>query len=72
MPVVLAGAAIGQNITHQCGQPEGVVEFAIGEQTGVGGDASTVELLEPPSRKQAAAATFRVTLRVPYAPPEMS
>ena len=37
MPAVLARPAVGQDIARQCGQPQGIVEFTIGEQSGVGG-----------------------------------
>ena len=40
---VLATAALRQRRTRQIGQPERVVEFAVGEQSGVGGDAAAVE-----------------------------
>ena len=43
-----ASPAIRQNATGEVGQPERVVEFAVGEQAGVGGDAATVEFeLQP-------------------------
>jgi hypothetical protein len=38
MPAVLPRPAVGQDIARQCGQPQGIVEFTIGEQSGVGGD----------------------------------
>ncbi len=31
MPAVPAGAAVGQDITRQCGQAQGIVELAVGE-----------------------------------------
>jgi hypothetical protein len=34
-----AGPAIGQDITHQGCQAQGIVEFTVGEQTGLGRDA---------------------------------
>lgn len=39
VPAVLAGPAIGQNITHHRGQAQGIVKFTVGEQTSVGRDA---------------------------------
>src|SRR5262249_30116894 len=36
VPTILAGACVGQNITCHRGQAECVVEFAIGQQSGIG------------------------------------
>ena len=41
---VLAGARIDKPVASDVRQAEGVIEFAIGEQSGVGGDPGTVEL----------------------------
>jgi hypothetical protein len=43
MAGVLATAALRQRRTGQVGQPERVVEFPVGQQPGVGGDAAAVE-----------------------------
>ena len=40
---VLATPPIRQRRAREIGQAEGVVQFTIGEQSGVGGDARTVE-----------------------------
>ena len=46
---VLAAAAFQQRRTRQIGQPEGVVQFAVREQSCVGGDPAAVEFqLQPP------------------------
>ena len=44
MAGVRAAAAFRQDVTGQIGQPQRVVEVAVGEQPGVGGDAAAVEL----------------------------
>jgi hypothetical protein len=41
---VLAGAWINELIANHIRQPEGVIELAVGQQSGVGGDPGTVEL----------------------------
>jgi hypothetical protein len=38
MAAVPAGPRIGEHVPGHCAQTEGVVEFAIGEQSGVGSD----------------------------------
>jgi hypothetical protein len=49
MAAVLAGAAIGEHIARHRAQTKSIVEFAIGEQSGVRGDPATMELkLYPP------------------------
>ena len=40
MPAVLARARVGENVARHRAQAERIVEFAIGEQSGVGGDRS--------------------------------
>jgi hypothetical protein len=40
---VLASTAFHQGRTRQIGQPERVVQFAVSEQSGVGGDPAAVE-----------------------------
>jgi len=44
VPAVPAGPAVSENFARQCRQPEGVIEFAIGKQPGVGGHPRSVEL----------------------------
>ena len=44
VPAVPARAAIREHAARQCGQPEGVVQFAISEQPRVGGHPRSVEL----------------------------
>ena len=44
MAGVPAAAAFRQHAAGQIGQPQCIVEVAVGEQPGVGGDAATVEL----------------------------
>ena len=44
MPAVLAGARVIETIANHVGQPERVIEFAIGEQSGVGGDPGAMKL----------------------------
>ena len=44
MPAVLAGAWVNETIANHVGQPERVIEFTIGEPSGVGGDPGTMKL----------------------------
>jgi len=44
VPAVLAGARINEFITNHVGQPECVIEFAIGKQSSVGGNPGTMKL----------------------------
>jgi len=44
MAAVPAGPRIGEHVPGHCAQTEGVVEFAIGEQSGIGGDPGAMEL----------------------------
>ena len=44
MAAVPAGTRIGEHIAGHCVETEGVVEFAIGQQSGIGGDPRTMEL----------------------------
>ena len=65
VPTVLAGPAVSQDITRQYGQAQGIVEFAVGEQAGVGCDPRTVELqLQPSVETGPKWAAIRFTLRV--------
>ena len=65
MPAVLARPAVGQDIARHCGQPQGIVEFTIGEQSGVGGDPRAVELkLQSAVETGPKWAAIRFTLRV--------
>ncbi len=51
MPTVLPRPAVGQDIARQCGQTQGIVEFTIGKQTGLGRDPRAMELDLQPSVK---------------------
>ena len=44
MPTVLASARIGEHLTGQRSQPERIIEFAIGEQSRIGGDDGAAKL----------------------------
>ena len=67
MPAVLAHPAVGQDMARHCGQPQGIVEFTIGEQSGVGGDPRAVELeLQSAVETGPKWAAIRFTLRVPH------
>ena len=58
---------VSQDITRQYGQAQGIVEFAVGEQAGVGCDPRTVELqLQPSVETGPKWAATRFTLRVPH------
>ena len=43
MPAVLAGARVNEIVANHVGQPERVIEFTIGEQSGVGGDPGAMK-----------------------------
>ena len=70
MPTVLAGARVGQRIGRRVGQAQRVVQFAVGQQSGIGGDRRTAKLehqaaveIEPQS------ASIRFTRRVRHRRP---
>jgi len=44
VPVVLARSHVSDKVTGQCSQAKGVIEFPIGEQTGVGSDPRPMKL----------------------------
>lgn len=44
MAAIPPGVGIGKPITSHCAETEGIVEFAIGQQSGIGGDPRTMEL----------------------------
>jgi len=44
MPTILAGARVGEHLARHRRQSERVVEFAIGEQSCVGGDHRSAKL----------------------------
>ena len=44
MAAVLAGAHIGEHVPGHCAETQGVVEFAIGQQSGIGGDPRAAKL----------------------------
>ena len=49
VPAVLAGAGVGEPLARHRAEAERVVEFAIGEQTGIGGDDRTAKLERQPA-----------------------
>lgn len=68
---ILATAAFQQCRTRQIGQPERIVQFAIGQKASIGGDAAAVELeLQPAVEIDPQGAVIRFTRRVfhPRAP----
>jgi len=44
MAAIPAGAAIGERLARHRAETESVVEFAIGQQPGIGGDPAAIEL----------------------------
>ena len=44
MAAVLAGARVGQHLARHRAQTECVVEFAVGQQSGIGGDHGAAKL----------------------------
>jgi hypothetical protein len=62
MPAVLACPRVGQVLTRDLHQSEGIVQLAIGQQPCIGGDAGTVELqLETAVEIEAGGVGFRFT-----------
>ena len=62
---VLASARVGEHVTGHRAETEGLVEFTVGEQSGIGGDAGTVELqLETAVEIEPRSVRFRFTLWV--------
>jgi hypothetical protein len=49
MAFVLAGARIGEGLARHRAQPECVVEFAIGQQSGIGGHHRAAKLQHHPA-----------------------
>jgi len=49
MATVLAGARIGEGLARYSAQSECVVEFAIGQQSGIGGDHRAAKLQHQPA-----------------------
>ncbi len=65
MLAVLARARVNEFIADHQGQAEGIIEFAIGQQSGVGRNSRTVELqLQAAVKIQPQWPTFGVTRRV--------
>jgi hypothetical protein len=44
MAAVLAGARVGKRLARHCGKPECIVEFAVRQQTRIGGNHGAVKL----------------------------
>ncbi len=44
MAPILAGPRIGQHVARHRAEAEGIVEFALGQQSSIGGDPRAVEL----------------------------
>jgi hypothetical protein len=62
---VLAGARVGQPLTRHRAQPERVVKFTVGEQTGVRRDDRTAKLKHQPAVEiQSQRLVIRFTRRV--------
>ena len=67
---VLAGAYIRQSLATGCGQSEHVVQFAIRQQSGIGGDHRTAELEHQAAVEiEPQRLAVRFTRRVPHAAP---
>jgi hypothetical protein len=44
LAAVLAGACVGEEVSSQIAEAEGIVEFAIGQQSSIGSDSRPSEL----------------------------
>ena len=44
MTAVLAGTRVGQHVARHHAETQGIVKFAIGQQSGIGGDPRAMEL----------------------------
>ena len=65
MPAVFAGEGVGQPLARHRAEAERVVEFAVGERTGVGGDDRTAKLQGQPAVEiEPQRLTVRFTRRV--------
>ena len=65
MAAVLAGACVGEHVARHRAEAESVVEFAIGQQSGIGGDPGAMELeLQPAVEIEPERAIDRFTRRV--------
>jgi hypothetical protein len=65
MAAILAGAGVGQDIARQRRQSEHVIEFAIGQQSGIGGHHRAAKLEHDAAVKiEPESATIRFTRRV--------
>jgi hypothetical protein len=70
MATILAGAAIGEFVTGRVGQAQRVIQLAIGQQPGVGGDRSAAKLKHQAAvETEPQSALVRLTLRVPHRRP---
>ena len=49
VPAILSGACLGQNLARHVRQSERVVEFAVGQQAGVGGHDRAAKLQPQPA-----------------------
>src|SRR5262245_52704641 len=63
VPTILAGACVGQNITCHRGQAECVVEFAIGQQSGIGSHHRAAKL-KPQSAVEIQPNRFRFGIKI--------
>jgi hypothetical protein len=73
MPSVLAAPTLRQRRARRIGQPERVVQFPVGQQAGVGGDAAAVKFqLQPPVEINPQSTAIRFTRWVFHARPSDS
>jgi hypothetical protein len=64
MAAVPAGACVGEHVRHRA-ETESVVEFAVGQQSGIGSDPGAMELdLQPAVEIEPERAVDRFTRRV--------
>jgi hypothetical protein len=69
MPDVLAAPAFSERRGGRRGQAEGVVQLAVGEQAGVGGDLCSVELELQAAVEGDPQRLFGFTRRIPHSAP---
>ena len=65
MAAVPAGACVGEHVARHRAETENIVEFAVGQQSGIGGDPGAMELeLQPAVEIEPERAIDQFTRRV--------
>ena len=65
MPTILAGTRVGQPVSRRVGQMQRIVQFTVGQQSGIGGNRRTTKLEHQAAVEvEAQRARIRFTRRV--------